>query len=179
MSSTNEKFPTNVTPKYIPFDKDHEGILSNGDPKPLDLAKEFKDSTVIVTAIPGSFTKVCSTKHIPAYIEHIKQFKEKGVKNIIVFAVNDPFVQASFGKALGYKDPENFIIFATDPDGKISQELGEDYVLDLSKAGMGLRLERYAAIVVDGYIKYLASEQEGNFTDVSSPENLLKRLPNV
>ncbi|CAK9441253.1 uncharacterized protein LODBEIA_P51220 [Lodderomyces beijingensis] len=175
-TKSEEKFPVNVTPKYIPFTKDHDGILSNGDPKPLDLAQEFKDATVVVTAIPGAFTKVCSTKHIPAYIDHIKQFKEKGVKNIIVFATNDPFVQASFGKALGYKDPENFIIFATDPEGKISKELGDDYVLDMSKAGMGLRLERYAAIVVDGYIKYLASESDGDFTDISSPENLLKRL---
>ncbi|KAI3405527.2 hypothetical protein KGF56_001545 [Candida oxycetoniae] len=174
--SSEKKFPTDVTPKYIPFDNEHSDILKNGEPRPLDLAKEFKDSTVIVTAIPGSFTTVCSTKHIPAYIDHIKQFKEKGVKRIIVFATNDPFVQASFGKALGYKDAENFIIFATDPEGKISSQLGKDYLLDMSKAGMGLRLERYAAIVVNGNITYIGNESEGNFSDISSPENLLEKL---
>lgn len=91
-------------------------------------------------------------------------------------AVNDPFVLSAFGKSVGYKDEENFVIFATDPEGQISSKLGDDYVLDLSSAGLGKRLQRYAAVVKDGEVVYLANEDGGDFTDISSAETLLRKL---
>ncbi|KAI5955344.1 hypothetical protein KGF54_001905 [Candida jiufengensis] len=178
--SVNDQFPTNIPLKYVPVDKNHLKILQAGEPKTLDLKSEFKDSTVVISGYPGAFTKVCSASHLPDYIKHIKQFKDKGVKNIIFLSVNDPFVNAAFGKALfkdaGVDDEDNYVIFATDPEGKLSKELSEDSVMDLSSAGMGLRLQRYAAIVENGIIKYLGNESEGNFTEISSAENLLKKL---
>ena len=83
---------------------------------------------------------------------------------------------SAFGKAVGYKNEENFVVFATDPEGQISSQLGEDYVLDLSSAGLGKRLQRYAAIVKDGEIFYLANEDGGDFTEKSSAETLLDKL---
>ncbi|KAI5962740.1 hypothetical protein KGF57_001474 [Candida theae] len=170
------QFPTNVKAKYVPYDNEHSEISKAGAPKPLDLAEEFKAGPVIITAIPGAFTPTCSLKHIPDYIKNVEEFKKKGVKRVIVLAVNDPFVLSAFGKAVGYKDEENFVIFATDPEGKISSQLGDDYVLDLSSAGLGKRLQRYAAIVKDGDVFYLANEDGGDFTDISSAETLLKKL---
>lgn len=41
--------------------------------------------------MPGAFTGTCS-RQIPAYIEAYQQFKDKGVDNIFVVAVNDVFV---------------------------------------------------------------------------------------
>lgn len=171
-----QKFPTNVKPKYVPYDNKHSEILNAGDPKPLDLAEEFKDGTVVITAIPGPFTPTCSLKHIPDYIKNADKLKNKGVKRVIVLAVTDPFVLSAFGKASGYKSEENFVIFATDPEGKISSQLGDDYLLDLSSAGLGQRLQRYAAIVKNGEVVYLANEDGGDFTDTSSAETLLNKL---
>ena len=170
------QFPTDIKPKYVPFDTQHSEILSAGAPKPLDLAEEFKNGTVVITAIPGAFTPTCSLKHIPDYIKNADKLRNKGVTRVIVLAVNDPFVLSAFGKAVGYKSEDNFVIFATDPEGKISSQLGEDYVLDLSNAGLGKRLQRYAAIVKEGEIYYLANEDGGDFTDISSAETLLKKL---
>ncbi|KAI5970535.1 hypothetical protein CANMA_000444 [Candida margitis] len=171
-----QQFPTDVKPKYVPYDNEHSEILKAGAPKPLNLQEELKDGTVIITAIPGAFTPTCSLKHIPDYIKNVEQFKKHGVKKVIVLAVNDPFVLSAFGKAVGYKDEENFVVFATDPEGKISSQLGDDYVLDLSSAGLGKRLQRYAVIVKNGEVVYLANEDGGDFTDISSAETLLKKL---
>lgn len=171
-----QKFPTDVKAKYVPYDNEHSEILKAGAPKPLDLQEELKDGTVIITAIPGAYTPTCSLKHIPDYIKNVEEFKKKGVKRVIVLAVNDPFVLSAFGKSVGYKDEENFVIFATDPEGQISSKLGDDYVLDLSSAGLGKRLQRYAAVVKDGEVVYLANEDGGDFTDISSAETLLRKL---
>ena len=171
-----QKFPTDVKPKYVPYDNEHSDVLKAGAPKPLDLAEEFKDGTVVITAIPVAFTPTCSLKHIPDYIKNADKLKSKGVKRVIVLSVNDPFVLSAFGKAVGYKNEDNYVVFATDPEGKISSQLGEDYVLDLSNAGLGKRLQRYAVIVKDGEVVYLANEDDGDFTDISSVDTLLKKL---
>ncbi|RCK58932.1 putative peroxisomal peroxiredoxin [Candida viswanathii] len=170
------QFPTNINPKYIPFSKENSGVLTCGNPIDLNLKDLFKDSTVVVTGAPGPFTPVCSEQHIPDYLKHLKDFKDKGVKKVVVLTANDPFVMAAWGKALGYTDEENYIIFATDPNAEISKELGEDFVVDLSSAGFGLRLQRYAALVVNGDITYLKSEKDLGFTDISSAETILKKI---
>jgi hypothetical protein len=41
--------------------------------------------------VPGAFTPPCSSQ-VPQYIADYEKFKEKGVKNIYVVAVNDAFV---------------------------------------------------------------------------------------
>ena len=84
-----QQFPTDVKAKYVPYDNQHSEILKAGDPKPLDLAAELKDGTVVITAIPGAFTPTCSLKHIPEYIKNVDKLKKKGVKRVIVLAVSD------------------------------------------------------------------------------------------
>ena len=171
-----QQFPTNINPKYIPFSKENSAIASCGNPIELNLKQLFKDSTVVVTAVPGAFTPTCSEQHIPDYLKHLQDFKSKGVKKIVVLSANDPFVMAAWGKALGYTNEENFIVFATDPNGAISKELGEDYVADLSSVGFGLRLQRYACVVKNGEITYLKGEDELGFTEISSAETILKNI---
>ena len=41
--------------------------------------------------MPGAFTRTCSG-HVPGYITAYEQFKEKGIDNVYVVAVNDVFV---------------------------------------------------------------------------------------
>ncbi|KAK6464255.1 alkyl hydroperoxide reductase [Scheffersomyces coipomensis] len=172
----NEKFPTNVNPKYIPYSKANDHITACANPIDLNLAKEFAGKTVVVTAAPGAFTPTCTEQHIPDYLKHLQDFKDKGVDKIIILTANDPFVLAAWGKALGYKDEENYVVFATDPLAKISKELGESYVEDLSSAGFGIRTARYAGLVVDGTIKFLENEESLGFTDISSASNILEKI---
>jgi peroxiredoxin len=41
--------------------------------------------------VPGAFTPPCSS-HVPGYLENYEKFKEKGISQILVVAVNDAFV---------------------------------------------------------------------------------------
>lgn len=170
------QFPTNVTPKYIPFTKEKSEIGACGAPADLDLKELFDKNTVVITGVPGAFTPTCSEQHIPDYLKHLEDFKAKGVKKVIVLSANDPFVMAAWGKALGYTNEENYVVFASDPNGAISKQLGEDYVVDLSAVGFGLRLQRYACVVKNGEITYLKGEEELGFTEISSAETVLKKL---
>ncbi|CAI5759338.1 unnamed protein product [Candida verbasci] len=173
---SSEDFPTSPSPKYIPFSEEHESIVSCGAPVDLNLKSLFKDSTIVIASVPFAFSPTCTEEHIPDYIKHIDQFKSEGVDKIIVLSASDPFAMSAWGKALGVKDPANYIIFAHDVDLGIAKALGSDYIADLSKGGLGVRSQRYAGIIENGEIKYLESENELNFTEISSAETLLKRL---
>ena len=55
-------------------------------------------------AVPGAFTPGCSVRHLPGYIEHLNEFKDKGVDIVIVIAMNDAFVMSAWGKANDIKN---------------------------------------------------------------------------
>lgn len=68
------------------------------------LTTEFKNKKVVLVSIPGAFTPTCSGSHIPSYLEHVDKIKAKGVDQVIVIAVNDPFVMSGWAKANGITD---------------------------------------------------------------------------
>ena len=49
--------------------------------------------------VPGAFTGTCSAQ-VPGYIKAYPQFKEKGVDNIYIVAVNDAFVTKAWKEQL-------------------------------------------------------------------------------
>jgi hypothetical protein len=51
----------------------------------------------------GAFTPCCSVKHLPPYIDHLKEIKDKGVDVVAVVAFNDAWVMSAWGKANGVK----------------------------------------------------------------------------
>lgn len=171
-----DSFPTNTPFKYVPYSKEHGEIAACSNPIAYDLAKELPGKKVVITAAPGAFTPTCTEQHIPSYIKNVEKFKAKGVDKIIVLTANDPFVNAAWGKALGCTDEENYIIFATDPLAKVSGELGDDFLVDLSAAGFGLRTGRYAVVVDNGKVKVIATEASGGFSEISDPKTILSQL---
>ena len=57
----------------------------------------FKGKTVALFAIPGAFTPICTTVHLPSFNKQMDQFKAKGVA-VMCLSVNDPFVMGAWGK---------------------------------------------------------------------------------
>lgn len=172
----SELFPTDVKLKYIPYSKENGEIASCGNPIDFDLAKELPGKTVVLTAAPGAFTPTCTEEHIPNYLKNVENFKKKGIDKVIVITANDPFVNAAWGKALGYKDESNYVIFATDPNAALSKELGENFVADLTKVGFGVRTARFTSIIKDGKVDFLETEDGLGFTEISSASTILDRL---
>jgi len=139
-------------------------------PKPISTDEFFKGKRVVVVGVPGAFTPVCSTQHLPGFVQNVDAIKAKGVDTIACLSVNDAFVMDSWGKAQNAGDG---IVMLADGNAEFTKAAGFEW--DVSKFGMGLRSRRFAMLVEDGVVKNLLLE-EGTGLDISTAENLLGKL---
>jgi peroxiredoxin len=126
----------------------------------------FKGKKVVLFSVPGAFTPTCSEKHLPGFVEHYQQFRQRGIE-VICMAVNDAFVMKAWAKDRGV--PEGLLMLA-DGNGDFAKSLGLE--MDASKFGMGMRSKRFALYAEDGVVKQVHVEAPGEFK-VSSAEAML------
>ena len=125
---------------------------------------------VVLFAVPGAYTPTCSAKHLPGFVEKADEIRAKGVDSILCVSVNDVFVMDAWGKEHGTGSK---VVMVADGSGELSKALGLDF--DASNFGMGVRSQRYAAVIDDGVVTHLAIEKPMKF-DVSSAEAILGAL---
>ncbi|KAM7512852.1 hypothetical protein LguiB_011727 [Lonicera macranthoides] len=125
---------------------------------------------VVLFGVPGAFTPTCSMKHVPGFIEHAEELKSKGISDLLLISVNDPFVMKAWKKT--YPETKN-VKFLADGSGTYTHALGLE--LDLADKGLGVRSRRFALLVDDLKVKVANIESGGEFT-VSSAEDILKAL---
>ncbi len=130
----------------------------------------FGGKKVVLFAVPGAFTPTCSAKHLPGFVEHADAIRAKGVDEIACLSVNDAFVMGAWGEQHGAAGK---VTMLADGNGEFSRALGLDF--DGSNFGMGVRSQRYAAVVEDGVVTHLAVEKPMAF-EVSSAEAILEAL---
>lgn len=128
-------------------------VAGEGGPKPVSSSDLFRGKTVVLFAVPGAFTPTCSEQHLPGFVGLADELKAKGVATIACTAVNDVFVLDAWAKA---RDAKDDITMLADGNGDFAKALGLD--IDLSKFGLGIRSKRYAMVLEDGVVKYLAVE---------------------
>jgi len=133
----------------------------------LELLGEGK---VVLFAVPGAFTPTCSDYHLPGYVMHAAQFREKGVDTVACIAVNDAYVMHAWGEGQNVGDD---VLMLADGSGEFATAMGLER--DLSAGGLGLRSQRYAAILQDGVITYLGVEPAPGLT-VSAADAVLAQL---
>merc|ERR1711971_661526 len=56
--------------------------------KATSLAELFTGKKVALFAVPGAFTGVCSSGHVPSFESNAKAIKAKGVDSIVCVSVN-------------------------------------------------------------------------------------------
>ena len=139
-------------------------------PREVDTGELFGTGKVVMFAVPGAFTPTCSAKHLPGFVEHLADFKAKGVTKVICLAVNDAFVMGAWAKDQKVGDG---IVMLADGAGAFTKALGLE--LDLIARGMGIRSQRFALITENGVVTHLEIEQPGGF-DVSRAEAVLEAL---
>ncbi|KAJ3694062.1 hypothetical protein LUZ60_009542 [Juncus effusus] len=146
-----------------------EGVASGFSTTPLkDL---FKGKKVVIFGLPGAYTGVCSTQHVPSYKKNMDKFKAKGINSVICVAVNDPYTMNGWAEKLQAKDD---IEFYGDFDGKFHKSLELD--IDLSAALLGPRSHRWSAYVEDGKIKALNVEKAPSEFEVSGADTILGQI---
>ena len=143
--------------------------LVDGNPKTFKTSEIFNNKKIILVSVPGAFTPTCSNEHLPGYVKLYDEFKKKGIDDIFFVATNDPFVMEAWINS----NSESKIKYLADSNLELLDATGLE--IDLTVAGLGKRLSRFAIFVDDGLIKNIFDE-EGGGLEKSSAENLLKNL---
>ena len=138
-------------------------------PNSFNVSDLVKGKKIAVFGLPGAFTPTCSAQHVPGYLNHYDELKAKGVDEIWCVAVNDAFVMGAWAKELHTNTKVR--MFA---DGSAAWTKALGLELDLTARGMGIRLQRFSMLVVNGVVKTLNIEAPGKF-EVSNAETMLKQ----
>ncbi len=138
--------------------------------KDLTTDEIFKGKKVAIFGLPGAFTPTCSAKHLPGFVEKADAFRAKGIDTVACVSVNDAFVMDAWGKAQNVGDK---VLMLADGNADLTKALGIE--MDGTGYGMGLRMKRFSAYVVDGTVKSFNLEKPGSF-EVSNAETMLAQV---
>jgi peroxiredoxin len=138
----------------------------------VSLADRLKGRNVVLFALPGAYTGVCTTAHVPSFVRTAKQLADKGVDEIICLSVNDPFVLKVWGEATGATAAG--IAMLGDAGAAFTKAVG----MEFSAPPVGLidRSKRYALYAVDGVVKVFHGEPNPGTCDASGGEAMLAAI---
>lgn len=136
-------------------------------PNAFQVSDLVKGKKIALFAVPGAFTPTCSAKHLPGYVEQAAALRAKGIDEIWCVAVNDAFVMGAWGRE---QQAGGKVRMLADGSALWTTALGLE--LDLVQRGMGVRSQRYSALIDDGVVKQLNIEAPGKF-EVSDAATML------
>ena len=114
---------------------------------------------------------MCSDQHLPGYVLRADELRAKGVDTVACVAVNDVFVLNAWGDAVGAGDK---VVMLGDGNGEFAAAAGLE--LDGRAFGLGIRSQRYAALLEDGVVRKLMVEPDPLAVTVSSVDAMLDAL---
>jgi peroxiredoxin len=126
--------------------------------------------TVVLFGVPGAFTPTCSDHHLPGFVLRADDLRARGADSIVCVSVNDPFVMEAWGQE---QNVGKSVVMLADGNGELTEAMG--LTMDGSGFGLGTRSQRYAAILRDGKVSWLAVEP-GPGLNTSSAEEVLAAL---
>ena len=140
-------------------------------PAPVSSGEALGSGIVVLFAVPGAFTPTCSDLHLPSYVRRVDELRAKGVDTVACIAVNDVFVLNAWGDAVGAGDK---VVMLGDGNGEFAAAAGLE--LDGRAFGLGIRSQRYAALLEDGVVRQLMVEPDPLAVTVSSVDTVLNAL---
>ena len=140
-------------------------------PKRIKSTELLNNHKAIIIGVPGAFTKVCSAKHLPGYVNNFEQAQKKGITKIICVSVNDPNVMKAWGEN---QNVGNKIFMAADPYCEFTKSIGTE--IDRTQKGLGLRSARYTMLVENNVIKIIKLEEDTSHCEISAAENFIKEI---
>lgn len=146
-------------------------VMTEDGPAKQASSEIFDGKKVVLFAVPGAFTPTCTLNHLPGYVENSADIKAKGVDEIAVIAVNDPFVTKAWADQANAKGK---VTFLSDWDAGFTKAIGME--TDLSAAGLGQRSKRYSMIVENGTVTALNVEDSPGEATASGAAKMLEIL---
>ena len=146
-------------------------IDDGGVVKKIKSTEFLAKQKAIVIGVPGAFTKVCSVKHLPGYVNNFEDAKKRGVTKILCISVNDPNVMKAWGENQNVGDK---IFMEADPYCEFTKAIGA--VIDRTERGLGIRSARYTMLIEDNVIKTIKVEEDTANCEISAAENFIKGI---
>ena len=129
-----------------------------------------KNKTIVI-GVPGAFTKGCSAKHLPGYVNNFAVAKKKGITKIICVSVNDPNVMKAWGDSQKVEDK---IFMAADPYCEFTKSIGAE--IDRHDRGQGIRSARYTMLIDNNEVQKIQVEEDTATCEISAAQNFLKLI---
>ena len=161
-----DRLPTGSLSEYVEVET-AECKIGPNEFKVDDLTRGKK---VVLFGLPGAFTPTCSAKHVPSYLANYDKLKAKGVDEIICISVNDAFVMGAWAKD---QKTGGKVRMMGDGSAAYTKALGLEF--DLTARGLGVRCQRFSALIDNGTVKTLNIEAPGKY-EVSGAETMLTQL---
>ena len=146
-------------------------INERGAPEKIKSTKLLENQKAIVIGVPGAFTKVCSAKHLPGYVNNYEEVKKKGITKIICVSVNDANVMKAWGDNQNVGDK---VFMAADPYCSFTKSIGAE--IDRTEKGLGMRSARYTMLIENNVIKSIKVEEDTATCEISAAENFIKEI---
>jgi len=138
------------------------------------LTELFGGRKVVLLAVPGAFTGVCQSQHVPSFAKLSAEFKGKGVDEIACVSINDPYTMKAWAEAMDCSSEA--ISFYADSDEAFTRAIGETRDCNGDALGPGMRSNRYSVLVEDGVVtRCFVEEGPGDFA-VSDGATLLAAM---
>ncbi len=146
--------------------------MGENGPEEVQLSELTRGRKVVIFGLPGAFTGVCTTAHVPSFIRTRGDFADKGIDEVICIAVNDPFVLRAWGEATGADRAD--ITTLGDPAAEFTKAIGMNFTAP--PAGFYDRSRRYAMVVENGRVVTIHAEESPGVCETSGGEALLATL---
>ncbi len=141
-------------------------------PERVQLSSLTEGRKVVIFALPGAYTGVCTTAHVPSFMRVADDLRGKGIEDIICISVNDPFVMKNWSDSTGAADAG--IAMLGDASAEFTKAIG----MDFSAPPVGLidRSKRYSMVVDNGKVTHLNAEGSPGECEISAGETLRDQL---
>ena len=147
---------------------------------PISIKDVVGSGKSILVGMPGAFTPVCTTEHLPGFITASSKLQSLGVDTIAVVTTNDKFVNEEWARQVGLLNDKGLassksaVTILADGDAEFVKSVG--LVEDMG-FGVGVRSKRFALICDNGIVTQVLVDAEGiDRCDMTSAANLIQIL---
>jgi glutaredoxin/glutathione-dependent peroxiredoxin len=152
----------------------------------VSISEVLGNGTSILVGMPGAFTPVCTSEHLPGFVAASSRLQSLGVKTVAVVTTNDRFVNEEWARSVGViptgKDEVmdvsetsgSILTLSSDADATLIKALG---MAEDMGFGIGVRSKRFALVCENGNVTNVLLDEEGlDQCEMTSAKNLIQLL---
>ena len=144
-------------------------------PRPVSIGDALGDGTTILVGMPGAFTPTCTDKHLPGLFAAADKFASLNVSQVAVITTNDRFVNQGWAESVEACCGCNAssVLMLSDTTGGLIDDIG---LTGETGFGLSVRAKRFAIVLEDQVVKYVAVDEGRDALVSTSAEALIRYL---